>query len=58
MHQFGSNMAEENIRLLEFQRKLQENFSKVYLNLSVSDTLYQLLYQGHHAQVNGVTGFV
>ena len=43
-------MTEEHIRLLEFQSRLQDQFGKQFLNLSVSDTLYQLIYQGYQRQ--------
>ncbi|XP_057293833.1 vacuolar protein sorting-associated protein 16 homolog [Hydractinia symbiolongicarpus] len=48
--QFGSQVTEEHIKLLEFQSRLQDQFGKQFLNLSVSDTLYQLIYQGYHRQ--------
>lgn len=49
MYQFGAQATEEHIKLLEFQCKLQEKHGKKFLNLSVSDTLYQLIFQGHTA---------
>ena len=36
------------MRLLQFQSRLQEQHGKSFLNLSVSDFLYQLIYQGLH----------
>lgn len=45
---FRQQITEEHIRLLEFQSRLQDQFGKQFLNLSVSDTLYQLIHQGHY----------
>jgi len=50
MFQFGGQVTDEQIRLLEFQSRLQDQIGKQFLDLSVSDTLYQLIYQGHQRQ--------
>jgi hypothetical protein len=47
---FQVQATEEQIRLLEFQSRLEDQFGKRFLDLSVSDTLYQLIYQGYHRQ--------
>jgi len=48
--QFSLQATSEQMRLLHFQSRLQEQFGKSFLNLSLSDTLYQLVYQGYHRQ--------
>jgi len=44
--------VEDNIRLLEFQSRLQDQFGAQFLNLSVSDTLYQLVHKGYYKQAD------
>ncbi|XP_047136937.2 vacuolar protein sorting-associated protein 16 homolog isoform X1 [Hydra vulgaris] len=47
---FSSQAIEESVKLLEFQSKLQDQLKKKFVNLSVTDTLYQLLNQGLNKQ--------
>lgn len=47
MIQFSSQATQDQIRLLNFQDRLQDKYGKSFLNLSVTDTLYQLIYTGY-----------
>ena len=38
-------LTEENIRLLEFQSRLQDDHAEQFLNESVGDTLYKLIHK-------------
>ena len=42
----------DQIRLLEFQKRLQDSYKKQFMNLSVTDTLYQLIYIGYKAEAD------
>lgn len=43
-----SQATEEQIKLLRLQRHLQEDFDKPYLDLSLHDTVSNLILDGHH----------
>ena len=44
----ASQATEEQIKLLRLQRQLQEDFDKPYLDLSLHDTVSNLILDGHH----------
>ncbi|KAH0615723.1 hypothetical protein JD844_026076 [Phrynosoma platyrhinos] len=40
--------TEDQIKLLRFQRRLQDDFDKPYLDYSLHDTVYNLILEGNH----------
>ena len=42
------------MRLLEFQKRLQDSYNTQFLNLSVTDTLYQLIYIGYKTEADNL----
>lgn len=49
---FKAQLTEENIRLLEFQSRLQDDFADQFLNESVGDTLYKLIHKGYYKKAD------
>ena len=49
---FLKQVTEENIRLLEFQSRLQDQFGDQYLNKTIGDTLYQLIHKGYYKKAD------
>lgn len=45
---FALQATEDQIKLLRLQRHLQEDFDKPYLDLSLHDTVSNLILDGHH----------
>lgn len=45
---FVPQATEDQIKLLRLQRHLQEDFDKPYLDLSLHDTVSNLILDGHH----------
>ncbi|NWH68977.1 VPS16 protein, partial [Geococcyx californianus] len=45
---FAAKATEDQIKLLRLQRHLQEDFDKPYLDLSLHDTVSNLILDGHH----------
>ena len=45
---FAPQATEDQIKLLRLQRHLQEDFDKPYLDLSLHDTVSNLILDGHH----------
>lgn len=48
MLSLSSQATEDQIKLLRLQRHLQEDFDKPYLDLSLHDTVSNLILDGHH----------
>ncbi|XP_073236792.1 vacuolar protein sorting-associated protein 16 homolog isoform X2 [Porites lutea] len=44
--QFYSKATEEQMKLMEYQVKLEEKYRKTFMDLSLSDTIYQCILQG------------
>ncbi|XP_054247660.1 vacuolar protein sorting-associated protein 16 homolog isoform X2 [Indicator indicator] len=47
-NEFAAKATEDQIKLLRLQRHLQEDFDKPYLDLSLHDTVSNLILDGHH----------
>ncbi|KAG2459302.1 VPS16 protein, partial [Polypterus senegalus] len=47
-NEFAAKATEEQIKLLKFQRKLQDETDKPYVDRSLHDTVYSLLLEGSH----------
>ncbi|OPJ87203.1 hypothetical protein AV530_009561 [Patagioenas fasciata monilis] len=47
-NEFAAKATEEQIKLLRLQRHLQEDLDKPYLDLSLHDTVTNLILDGHH----------
>ncbi|NWI68566.1 VPS16 protein, partial [Todus mexicanus] len=47
-NEFAAKASEDQIKLLRLQRHLQEDFDKPYLDLSLHDTVSNLILDGHH----------
>ncbi|XP_051787017.1 vacuolar protein sorting-associated protein 16 homolog [Erpetoichthys calabaricus] len=47
-NEFAAKATEEQIKLLKFQRKLQDETDKPYVDHSLHDTVYNLLLEGSH----------
>ena len=46
--QFVLQQTEEQLRLLKYQRRLEEEKNRPYLDLSVHQTIYRLLLENEH----------
>lgn len=51
---FVLQATSDQMRLLEFQKRLQNSYKKQFLNLSVTDTLYQLIYIGYKSEADNL----
>ena len=51
---FVLQATSDQMRLLEFQKRLQDSYKKQFLNLSVTDTLYQLIYIGYKSEADNL----
>uniref|UniRef100_A0A7M5WWD2 Vacuolar protein sorting-associated protein 16 homolog n=1 Tax=Clytia hemisphaerica TaxID=252671 RepID=A0A7M5WWD2_9CNID len=49
---FKAQVTEDNIKLLEFQSRLQDQFGDQYLNKTIGDTLYQLIHKGYYKKAD------
>ncbi|XP_050751537.1 vacuolar protein sorting-associated protein 16 homolog isoform X2 [Gymnogyps californianus] len=47
-NEFAAKATEDQIKLLRLQRHFQEDFDKPYLDLSLHDTVSNLILDGHH----------
>eukprot|EP00112_Aurelia_sp_Birch-Aquarium-sp1_P019595 Seg4875.2 transcript_id=Seg4875.2/GoldUCD/mRNA.D3Y31 product="Vacuolar protein sorting-associated protein 16" protein_id=Seg4875.2/GoldUCD/D3Y31 len=45
---FGVQATTDQIKLLQLQQRLEDQFGKKFLDLSMYDTLFQLIYHGYH----------
>ncbi|KFQ73920.1 Vacuolar protein sorting-associated protein 16, partial [Phaethon lepturus] len=51
-NEFAAKATEDQIKLLRLQRHLQEDFDKPYLDLSLHDTVSNLILDGHHKRAD------
>ncbi|XP_044284737.1 vacuolar protein sorting-associated protein 16 homolog isoform X2 [Varanus komodoensis] len=47
-NEFAAKATEDQIKLLRVQRRLQDDVDKPYLDLSLHDTVYNLILEGNH----------
>ncbi|XP_042326077.1 vacuolar protein sorting-associated protein 16 homolog [Sceloporus undulatus] len=51
-NEFAAKATEDQIKLLRFQRRLQDDFDKPYLDCSLHDTVYNLILEGNHKRAD------
>ncbi|XP_013393973.1 vacuolar protein sorting-associated protein 16 homolog [Lingula anatina] len=47
-NEWAAKVTEEQVKLLKYQRKMEEELNKPYLNLSLHRTMYQLVKENNH----------